>query len=95
MEYPPTNSPELSAFLHARGVSIRHIGLLYNLTSKQWLKDLLYVEMFARAGKCILWKNLRCLIYNDKLEFDANVHTYGANVAEGLNTNYRESARRR
>ena len=53
------------------------------------------MEMFARAGKCILWKNLRCLIYNDKLEFDANVHTYGANVAEGLNTNYRESARRR
>ena len=89
MEYPPTNSPELSTFLHAHGVSIRHIGTLYNLTSKQWLKDLLYVEMFARAGKCILWKNLRCLVYNDKLEFDANVHNHGANIAEGLNTNFR------
>lgn len=89
MEYPPTNSPELSTFLHTRGVSIRHIGMLYNLTSKQWLKDLLYVEMFARAGKCILWKNLRCLIYNDKAEFDANVRSHGSNVTEGLDSNFR------
>lgn len=50
---------ELHAILHNRGMSVRHEGLIYNTTTKMWLKDLLYLDMLARTAKCILWKNLR------------------------------------
>lgn len=41
------------------GMSMRHEGLIYNTTTKMWLKDLVYLDMLARTAKCILWKNLR------------------------------------
>ena len=91
MEYPPASSPELSVFLHKRGVSIRHIGMIYAQTTKQWLKDLIYIEMLARTGKCILWKNLRCVIYNDKMEFDANVKSHAENGKASVDQNYRKT----
>lgn len=63
MEDPPCNSPELTAFLHRRGVSIRHIGILYQMVNAPWLANLLFIEMIARTAKCLLWKNQRCVVY--------------------------------
>lgn len=87
MEDPPCNSAELTAFLHRRGVSIRHMGLMYVLTTSTWLRKLLYIEMIARAAKCILWKNLRCIIYNEKTEMENRVKS-GADKKEALNNMY-------
>ena len=70
-----TTCAELSAFLHYHGVCIRHEGMIYNLTSMEWLKNLLYVDMLGRTAKCILWKNLRCLVYGEKREIDENVYS--------------------
>ena len=65
--------------------------MIYAQTTKQWLKDLIYIEMLARTGKCILWKNLRCVIYNDKMEFDANVKSHAENGKASVDQNYRKT----
>ena len=81
MDDPPTNSPELVAFLHARGISIRHISIIYLNATSAWLKNLIYVEMVARTIKCSLWKNLRCIVYNSLEELNASLQS-GANDSE-------------
>ena len=68
MEDPPCNSPELTVFLHRQGVSIRHIGLIYLNATREWLRNLLYIEMFARSAKCILYKNLRVVAYKERAD---------------------------
>lgn len=73
LEDPPCCSAELSVFLHARGVSIRHLGLMYNCATQEWLRQLLYVDMLARTIKNIFWKHLRCLIYQEKPQADVTL----------------------
>lgn len=73
LEDPPCCSAELSIFLHGRGVSMRHLGLMYNCATQEWLRQLLYVDMLARTIKNIFWKHLRCLIYQEKPQADVTL----------------------
>ena len=87
MEDPPCNSPELTAFLHRQGVSIRHIGIIYLSATTEWLRNLIYVEMIARSCKCILYKNLRLTVYQERAALKANIQA-ASNKTMSLNINY-------
>ena len=81
LEDPPCCSAELSVFLHSRGVSVRHLGLMYNCATQEWLRQLLYVDMLARTIKNIFWKHLRCLIYQEKPQADATLIESQSNLS--------------
>ena len=53
-EAVPVDSASLRTALHARGVNLRHLGLLHGLSQNLLLRQLLLAEMIARAVKTLL-----------------------------------------
>lgn len=55
------DSNAVTSEMHARGINIRYLGVIAELTKLPHVRDTMVVEMVARASKCILrstWKKV-------------------------------------
>lgn len=60
----PIDSKSFTEELHSHGINMRHIGIIAKSTKLPYVRDLCFIEMVARACKCIFRNRLRKAVFH-------------------------------